>query len=179
MRRRQFIRFVGGAVAAWPFVARAQPSTKVRRIGVLLPYEEGEREVHAWLGAFRESMEKLGWTEGQKLKFDYRWAGSDPDLMIRAAKELIALQPDLILSTGSPTTAVLLKQTQTIPVLFVNLVDPVGQGFVASLSRPGGNATGLVNLDPSMASKWIELPQTGRAPTEAGGANSYVLSVVQ
>jgi putative ABC transport system substrate-binding protein len=184
MRRREFIPFLVGTTVAWPFAAQTQPSTKVRRIGVLLGYNEDEREIQGWLGAFRESMEKLGWAEGQSVTFDYRWVGNDADLMIRAAKELIALQPDLILSTGSPTTAVLLKQTHTIPVLFANLVDPVGQGFVASLSRPGGNATGLVNLDPSMASKWIELlkqvaPQLTRVaipfnPVSAPYAETYL-----
>ncbi len=184
MRRREFITFLVGVTVAWPFAAQAQSSTRVRQVGVLIGYKEDEREVQAWLGAFRESMEKLGWTEGQSVKFDNRWVGNDADLMIRAAKELVASQPDLILSTGSPTTAVLLKQTHTIPVLFVNLVDPVGQGFVASLARPGGNATGLVNLEPSMASKWVELlkevaPQLTRVavpfnPVSAPYAESYL-----
>ena len=184
MRRRKFIAFLVGATVAWPFVAQTQPSPKVRRIGVLLNYKEDEQEVHVWLGAFRELMEKLGWTERQSVKFDYRWVGNDANFMMRAAKELIALQPDLIVSTGSPTTAILLKQTHTIPVLFVNIVDPVGQGFVAGLSRPGGNATGLVNLDPSMASKWIELlkqvaPQLTRVaipfnPVSAPYAETYL-----
>ena len=129
----------------------------VRRVGVLLGSKEDEQEVQGWLAAFREALGKLGWTEGQSIKFDYRWVGTDATLMKQAAKELIALKPNLILATGSPTTAVLLQRTHAIPVLFVNIVDPVGQGFVASLSRPGGNATGLVNLEPSMASKWIEL----------------------
>src|SRR6516165_5640361 len=184
MRRREFIPFLVGTTVAWPFAAQTQPSTKVRRIGVLLGYNEDEREIQGWLGAFRESMEKLGWAEGQSVTFDYRWVGNDADLMIRAAKELIALQPDLILSTGSPTTAVLLKQTHTIPVLFANLVDPVGQGFVASLSRPGGNATGLVNLEASMAGKWLELlkevmPRVARVavpfdPTSASYVDLYL-----
>jgi ABC-type uncharacterized transport system substrate-binding protein len=181
MRRREFITIVGG-LAAWPLAAHAQPSANLRRIGVLLAFNEDEREVHSWLAASREALEKLGWAEGQSVRFDYRWVGSDVALMTHGAKELIALQPNLILS---PTTAVLLKQTQTIPVLFVNIVDPVGQGFVASLSRPSGNATGLVNLEPSMAGKWIELlkqlaPQLTRIvvpfnPVSAPYAESYLI----
>jgi len=101
--------------------------------------------------------ESLGWTQGQNIKFEYRWTGNDPNLLEQAAKELVTLQPDLILSLSSPTTVFVLKQTRTIPVVFVNVVDPVGQGFVASLSHPGGNATGLVNLEPSMAGKWLGL----------------------
>lgn len=184
MQRRQLIMLIGGAAVVWPFSAQTQPSTNLRRIGVLLGYNEDEREVQSWLATFREALDKLGWAEGQTVKFDYRWVGSDATLMAQGAKELIALQPNLILSTGSPTTAVLLKQTQTVPVLFVNIVDPVGQGFVASLSRPAGNATGLVNLEPSMAGKWIELlkqlaPQLTRIavpfnPVSAPYAETYL-----
>jgi len=147
-------------------------------------YKEDEQEIQGWLATFRGSLRKLGWIEGQNIKFDYRWVGSDAALMQQAAQEIVASQPDLILSPGSPTTAVLLKQTRTIPVVFVNLVDPVGQGFVASLSHPSGNATGLVNLEPSMAGKWIELlrqvaPQLARVavpfnPVSAPYADLYL-----
>jgi putative tryptophan/tyrosine transport system substrate-binding protein len=183
MRRRDFISLLGGVAVSWPFGAHAQ-SPDQRRVGVLIGYEEDEQEVQGWLATFRGSLRKLGWIEGQNIKFDNRWVGSDAALTQQAAQEIVASQPDLILSPGSPTTAVLLKQTRTIPVVFVNLVDPVGQGFVASLSHPSGNATGLVNLEPSMAGKWIELlkqvaPQLARVavpfnPASAPYADLYL-----
>jgi putative tryptophan/tyrosine transport system substrate-binding protein len=157
MRRRNFIAGLASTTAAWPVAARAQQPERVRRIGVLMMYEESNLESQVWLTAFREALVKLSWTEGHNIKFEYRWAGTDPDRIQKAAEELIALQPDLILSGGSPSTASLLHQTHIIPLVFPNLVDPVGQGFAASLARPGGNATGLVNLEPSMAGKWLEL----------------------
>lgn len=183
MRRRDFISLLGGVAVSWPLGARAQ-SPGQHRVGVLMGYKEDEQEIQGWLATFRGSLRKLGWIEGQNIKFDYRWVGSDAALMQQAAQEIVASQPDLILSPGSPTTAVLLKQTRTIPVVFVNLVDPVGQGFVASLSHPSGNATGLVNLEPSMAGKWIELlrqvaPQLARVavpfnPVSAPYADLYL-----
>jgi putative ABC transport system substrate-binding protein len=183
MRRRDFISLLGGVAVSWPLDAHTQ-SPGQRRVGVLMGYKEDEQEVQGWLATFRGSLRKLGWIEGQNIKFDYRWVASDAALMQQAAQEIVASQPDLILSPGSPTTAVLLKQTRTIPVVFVNLVDPVGQGFVASLSHPSGNATGLVNLEPSMAGKWIELlkqvaPQLARVavpfnPVSAPYADLYL-----
>jgi putative ABC transport system substrate-binding protein len=157
MGRREFISALGGVAAAWPLAARAQQVSGMRLVGVLLVYNESDQDVQGWLATFRKTLAKLGWTEGQNIKFDYRWVGNDATRMQQRAKELIGLQPDMILSPSSPTTGILLQQTRTIPIVFVNIVDPVGQGFVASLSRPGGNATGLVNLEPSMAGKWIEL----------------------
>jgi putative ABC transport system substrate-binding protein len=157
VRRRDFITLLGGAAAAWSFAARAEPQVGPRRIGALMLYNQDSSEIQRLLAAFHERLGKLGWTQGQTIKFEYRWVGADPALMQQGAKELVALQPDLIVSSSSPTTAVLLQQTRTIPIVFFNIVDPVGQGFVESLSRPGGNATGLVNLEPSMAGKWIEL----------------------
>ena len=155
--RREFISALCGVAAAWPLAARAQQASGMRRVGVLLVYNELDQDVQGWLATFRKTLAKLGWTEGQNIKFDYRWVGNDATRMQQGAKELIALRPDMILSPSSPTTGILLRQTRTIPIVFINIVDPVGQGFVASLSRPGGNATGLVNLEPSMAGKWIEL----------------------
>jgi putative tryptophan/tyrosine transport system substrate-binding protein len=154
---RKFIAALGGTAFAWPFATRAQQKASVRRIGMLMAWNQTNSEVQVWLAAFRDALEKLGWTEGQNFNFEFRWTESDPNLMLQAAKELVALQPDLILSSSSPTTALLLQQTRTIPIVFVNIVDPVGQGFAASLSRPGGNATGLVNLEPSMVGKWLGL----------------------
>ena len=151
------ITALGGVAVGWPLTAHAQQAAAAHRIGLLMNYEEGSSEAQGWIAAFREGLSMLGLNEGQNIKFDYRWVDNDATLMRRGARELVAMQPDLIFSTGSPTTAVLLRETHTIPIVFANLIDPVGQGFVTSLSHPGGNATGLVNLEPSMAGKWLEL----------------------
>ena len=156
MRRRDIIVFLGGA-ATWPLAARAQQSARMRRIGILMAYPESDAAYQGYVRAFQEELQKLGWQEGRNVRFDYRWATSDSELIKRFAKELIALQPDLILSSSTPTTASLLEQTHTIPIIFANIIDPVASGFVVSLSRPGGNATGYIILEPSMASKWPEL----------------------
>ena len=183
MKRRHFITLIG-SVAAWPLTASAQQSARRRRLGILMSYEKDSKEFQAWLTTFKDAMERLGWTEGKNISFEPRWTGSDAALLEQAAKELVTLQPDLILSPSSPATGFLLKQTRTIPVVFVNIVDPVGQGFIASMSHPGGNATGLVNLEPSMGGKWIELlkqikPQMSRVavpfnPVSAPYADFYL-----
>jgi putative ABC transport system substrate-binding protein len=129
----------------------------MRRIGILMAYPESDAAYQGYVRAFQEELQKLGWQEGRNIRFDYRWATSDLELIKRFAKELIALQPNLILSSSTPTTASLLAQTHTIPIIFANIIDPVASGFVASLSRPGGNATGFILFEPSMASKWPEL----------------------
>ncbi len=157
MKRREFITVTAAGAIIWPLTTRAQQASRTRLVGVVMSYNKNQQEVQAWLTAFNETMEKLGWVEGKNIKFEYRWPGNDATLIGQAAKEVVALQPDLILSPSSPATVFLLKYTHDIPVVFVNVVDPVGQGFVASLSHPGGNATGLVNLEASMAGKWIEL----------------------
>jgi putative ABC transport system substrate-binding protein len=144
MRRRKFITLLGGAAASWPLAARAQQGERMRRIGVLMAYAQNDREYQSYLAAFREELQKLGWTEGRNVQVDYRWAALDPELMRRFARELIALQPDVILSSSSPTTASLLQETRSIPIIFANIADPVGSGLVASLSRPAGNATGFM-----------------------------------
>ena len=140
----------------WPIAGQAQ-QPGLKRVGVLTIYPKDDREAQGWLATFHQTLAGLGWIDGQNIKFDYRWAGTNAALLEQAGKELVALQPDLILTAASPATASVLKITSTIPVVFVNIVDPIGQGFVASLSRPGGNATGNINIDPSMASKWISL----------------------
>ena len=157
VKRREFITLLGGAATAWPLAASAQQADRVRRIGVLMAYSENDREGQANVAAFRQGLQKLGWTDGRNLRIDARWAALDAELMQRYAKELIALQPDLILSSSTPTTATLLHQTRTIPIIFASLVDPVGSGFVASLSRPGGNVTGFTIMESSLAGKWLEL----------------------
>jgi len=157
VKRREFLTLIGGAAVLWPRAVRAQRSGNLRRIGLLMVYQERNPEVQGWLAAFRKALAKLGWTENQNIHFEFRWAGVDLDRIQQGARELIELQPDLIIASSSPSTAALVRQTRTIPIVFVNIVDPVGQGFVTSLSRPGGNATGLVNLETSMAGKLVEL----------------------
>ena len=156
LKRREFITLLGGAVA-WPLAARAQAPERMKRIGVLMGVPANDAEYQAFLAAFREGLQELGWQEGRNVRFDYRWAVSDLELIKRSAKELIALQPDLIVSSGTPTTAVLKQQTSTVPIVFVNVVDPVGSGFVVSFPRPGGNVTGFILMEPTMAGKWLEL----------------------
>ena len=155
MKRRDFITLLGGA-AAWPLAARAQPE-RMRLIGVLMAYAESDPEGQAWVAAFRERLQKLGWAEGRNIRIATRWATPDVEAMQRFAKELVAPQPDLILSQSTPTTAALLQHTRAIPIIFANIADPVGSGFVASFPRPGGNATGFVLFEPTMAGKWLEL----------------------
>ena len=158
MRRREFIRLFGGAAVAWPIAARAQQPERMRRIGVLMGFPENDLEAKALVAAFREGLQKLGWVEDRNIRFDTRWASpDDAEARQRFAKELVALRPDLILSTITPTTAALLQQTRTIPIVFAMVADPVGSGFVASFAHPGGNVTGFVTLVGSLAGKWLEL----------------------
>jgi putative tryptophan/tyrosine transport system substrate-binding protein len=158
MRRRDFITVVGGAAAAWPLAAWAQQTDRIRRVGVLMGYPENDLEGPAFFAAFREGLEKLGWVEGRNIRLDTRWATpDDAEARRRFAKELVALQPDLILSAVTPTTGALLEQTRTIPIVFATVSDPVGSGFVASLAQPGGNVTGFQTMVGSLAGKWLEL----------------------
>ena len=156
MRRRDFITLLGGATAAWPLAVRAQQPTGLRRMGVLMAAAEGDPVRRSNIAAFREGLQKLGWAEGRNIRIDTRWA-VDAVAMQRFAKELVALQPDLILSHSTPTTAALLQETRTIPIVFATVSDPVGSGFVAAFPRPGGNVTGFTNIEPTMAGKWLEL----------------------
>jgi putative ABC transport system substrate-binding protein len=157
MRRRDFITFVGGMAAGWTAGAHAQPGA-MRRIGVLMAHAEDDAEFKAYVGSFRGGLEKLGWSEGRNVRIDFRWGAlDDADARQRSAKELIALQPDVILSQNTPPTASMLQQTQTIPVVFVIVADPVGSGFVESLARPARNATGFTVMEPTISGKWVEL----------------------
>jgi putative ABC transport system substrate-binding protein len=158
LNRREFITLLGGAAVAWPLAARAQQPERVRRIGVLMGYAEGDREAQAFLAAFREGLHQLGWTEGRNIRIDTRWAApTDAESRQRLATELVALKPDAILSHNTPTTAALLQQTRTIPIIFAFVSDPVGSGFVHDFARPGENVTGFVVLEATMAGKWLEL----------------------
>jgi ABC-type uncharacterized transport system substrate-binding protein len=167
MRRRESITLVGGA-AAWPFAVRAQHGEQMRRIGVLMGYAESGSSGQALIAAFRDGLQKLGWIEGHNTQIDIRWAApDDAESIQRFAKELLALQPDLIIASTTPITAALLQQTRTIPIIFPALSDPVGSGLVASVSRPGGNVTGFNVSEPTQTGKWVELlkeiaPHVGR-----------------
>ena len=166
MRRRQFISLLGAA-AVWPLAARAQQPRQMRRIGVLMGSDESDHEAQSWVAAFREELRKLGWVEGRNVEIDMRWTKADVELMKRSAEELVTLQPDFILTSSTPATAVMLQHTRTIPIVFLLVADPVGSGFVASLPRPGGNATGFTPIVGSLGGKWVELlkeiaPRAGR-----------------
>jgi putative tryptophan/tyrosine transport system substrate-binding protein len=154
MRRRDFIAGIAGLSAAWPLAARAQRPSK---IGVLSGLPENDPEGHARIAAFQEALEKLGWKEGRNIRFDVRWATPEVKTIQRLAAELVALQPDLIVTQNTPGTAAVLQQTRVIPVIFVNIVDPVGSGLVANFLRPGGNVTGFVSLESTIVGKWLEL----------------------
>jgi putative ABC transport system substrate-binding protein len=158
VKRREFITLLSGAAVAWPLSARAQQSDRVRRIGVLMGYAESDLEVQAHIAAFRERLQKLGWSEGRNTQIDTCWAApDDAESRRRCAMELVALQPDVILSNTTPTTTALLQQTRTMPIVFAIVADPIGSGFVASFARPGGNVTGFTFTEPTMAGKWLEL----------------------
>ena len=155
MKRREFITLLGGPVAAWPLSARAQQT--IRRIGILLPATADDAQFQAYVGAFLQALAQLGWTIGRNVRIDTRWATTDAADIRRHAADLAALAPDVILAHGTSTVAPLLQATRTVPVVFPAVVDPVGAGFVDSLARPGGNVTGFMNYEYSLAGKWLEL----------------------
>jgi putative ABC transport system substrate-binding protein len=146
-----------GAAATWPLATRAQQPERVRRIGVLTPFAADDAEGHARLTAFAQGLQQLGWTVGQNIRIDYRWGDDKADTMRKYAAELVALAPEVILANSSPAVSSLLQATRTIPIVFAVVADPVGAGFVESLARPGGNATGFTVFEYSIAGKWVEL----------------------
>ena len=156
MKRRDFITLLGGATA-WPLAARAQQPERVRRIGVLLPATSDDAQYQAWFGAFLQALGQSGWTIGRNVQVDTRWATANADSVRRHATELAALAPDVIVSPGASTVGPLLQVTRTIPIVFAIVADPVGAGFVASLARPGGNATGFTTFEYGTGGKWLEL----------------------
>ena len=156
MRRRDFIIFLAGAAAIRPFAARAQQLDRVRRIGVLVGLAEDDPETKARFAKFQQGLERLGWSEGRNLHIDYRFAPAGAQVQERA-QELIALQPDVILAHTTPVTAALQRETRTIPIVFVNVSDPVGAGFIESLARPGGNLTGLLQYEAGIFGKWLAM----------------------
>ena len=156
MKRREFIT-LGGAAAVWPLAARAQQPDRMRRIGMLLPAAADDAEFQARVGAFLQELALLGWTIGRNVRIDTRWATANADEIRRHAAELAALAPDVILAHGTSTVGPLLQATRTVPIVFPIVADPVAAGFVDSLARPGGNATGFMNFEYSMGGKWLEL----------------------
>jgi putative ABC transport system substrate-binding protein len=156
MKRRQFITLVGGAAAAWPLAARAQQAERVRRIGVLMSTAAGDAEGRARIAAFLDELQKLGWIDGGSARIDTRWPTSMQEVRKYSA-ELVGLAPDVLLATGSASLADFLEATRTVPIVFVNVGDPVGGGFVESLARPGGNATGFSFTEYGVSVKWLEL----------------------
>ena len=191
MRRREFITLIGGAAASWPFVVRAQQPERVRRVGILNILGSDDPEAQARRVVFEQTLAQLGWMVGRDLKIETRQIGADLDSLHRYAAELVALAPDVILSVGSIALGPLQQATPTIPIVFVNVPDPVGAGFVESMAHPGGNITGFSNFEYSMSGKWAELlkqiaPNVTRAlvfrdPTSAAGIGQFaaVRSVAQ
>ena len=155
MRRRDFIKIVAGIAALYPLAGRAQQPERVRRIGVLMSFADPSTQ--SYLTAFRSALTKLGWTEGSNLRTEVRWSAGDADKMRSFAKELVDLRPDVILGHSTPVVSALVRETQTIPIVFVNVADPIGSGFVVSLARPGGNSTGFITDNSALGGKWVEL----------------------
>jgi len=184
MRRREFVGLCGAVAATWPIALRAQQGERVRRIGVLMASTLDDPESQARIAAFQQSLQQLGWIDGRNVSIDTRWATTNPDDIRRHAAELAALTPDVILAgTGTATVAPLLQATRTVPIVFALVIDPVGAGFVDSLARPGGNATGFTVFEYGMSGKWLELlkqlsPAVTRAavlrdPTIASGIGQF------
>ena len=186
MRRREFITLLSSTTVIWPIATWAQQRGQVARIGVLMSAAANDPEGPARITAFRQALQKLGWTEGQNVRIEVRWAGGEAALDRKFATELAALTPDVILATASQTVAALQAVTQTVPIVFAHAVDPVGAGFVDNLARPGGNATGFVLFEYGMGAKWLELlkeiaPNVTRVavlrdPTIAAGIGQLALS---
>jgi len=167
MRRREFIGLFGTAAVGWPLTARAQQSDKMARIGMLMGLPEGDPEGERWVKAFVEGLSQSGWKRDSNVQIDLRWGGANPDQMQKMAKELVESGPDVINVTTTPATAAVLRETHTIPVVFSVVSDPVGAGFVQNFPRPGGNATGFVNIEASVGGKWLGIlreiaPRTSR-----------------
>jgi putative ABC transport system substrate-binding protein len=157
VKRREFITLIGGAAGAWPFTARAQKSDRVRRVGLLLPFSKNNAELQADFAAFKQSLQEAGWTEGRGVRFEPGYTDGSAEQNRIAAAELVAAAPDVILAYGNPTVGALRQATQTIPIVFIQVSDPVGSGFVTNLARPGANITGFHNFETAIGGKWLEL----------------------
>jgi putative tryptophan/tyrosine transport system substrate-binding protein len=185
VKRREFILLIAGATA-WPLAARAQQSDHMRRVGVLMAFDENDPQTRGWLSNFTQRLAELGWTDGRTVQIDVRWAAGSVERMRTFAKELVELQPDVILACTTPVIAALQRETSTIPIVFVLVSDPVGAGFVAGLPRPGGNITGFANIEGgAFGGKWLEMlkeiaPRIRRVaimfnPDTAPGGGAYFL----
>ena len=157
MRRREFITFLGGAATLWPLAARAQQPDRIRRIALLMPWAESDPEIHPRVAALREGLRELGWTEGHNIELTFRWASAAPDRVRAYAAELVTMAPDVIVASTTPAVRALAPITNNIPVVFIMVVDPVGQGLVQSLSKPGRNFTGFSHFEFAMSGKWLQL----------------------
>jgi putative ABC transport system substrate-binding protein len=187
MKRRDFITLLGGAMA-WPGTLVAQNTDRPRRVGVLMELAANDPQARSNVAALQRGLYKLGWSQGSNLEIDYRWAPDDPVLVWKFAKELVALRPDAIVAQSSPAVATLLGETRSLPIVFASISDPIGEGFVTSFPRPGGNVTGFTNFESSMTGKWVELlkeiaPDITRVaflfnPQTTAGGGSYFLSPI-
>ena len=157
MRRREFITLLGGTAATWPLVARAQSQERVRRIAMLIALGAENADAQAYRAAFLQALQQLGWTDGHNVRIETRWGGGSASAIRKQAADLVALAPDVIFVHGTVTMTPLLEVTRTVPIVFVGVIDPVGAGFVDSLGRPGGNATGFTGFEYSLSGKWLEL----------------------
>jgi len=157
VRRRDILALPGAATVAWLLAARAQPADRIRRIGVLMALVGDDPQGHAQVATFRQALQDRGWIEGRNLRMDVRWGGGDAERNRRFAAELVALAPDIILGGSGQVVAALQKETRTVPIVFTVAIDPVALGFVESISRPGGNTTGFINIEYSFSGKWLEL----------------------
>jgi putative ABC transport system substrate-binding protein len=168
LRRREFIAALGGAAAAWPLSAQAQQHDQMPRIGVLISLAKNDPEAQSWFKAFVQGMQAVGWTDGRNIRIDVRWAGGEVNRIQRLAKELVDLRPEVVFAMTTPSVNAVLRETRTIPIVFTLVTDPVAQGLVESLVRPGGNITGFTILEPEIAGKLVQVlkeiaPATARA----------------
>jgi ABC-type uncharacterized transport system substrate-binding protein len=183
MRRREFITLVGCAAAAWPFAAHTQEAQRIRRVGIISGVGESDPDTLAWYGAFRRSLQQLGWIEGRNVRFDSRFGTAvNPELVRKSAAELLALSPDVILASGSPNVGALQQANRNVPIVFAGVVDPVGGGLVQSLARPGANTTGFIVYEYGLSVKWLELlkeiaPNVTRVGVIREAANSVGIGI--
>jgi len=183
MHRREIVALIGGVALARPSSALAQLFDRTRRVGFIMGLAEGDPEAKNRVRVFQQGLADLGWTEGRNIRIEYRYAASDANRAQAFAKELVALAPDLIIAHSTPVTAALMRETQTIPIVFIGVADPIGSGFIATAVRPGGNVTGFSNIEPAIGGKWVELlkeiaPGATRLafifnPTTAAGGGTY------
>jgi putative ABC transport system substrate-binding protein len=157
MRRREFITLLSSTAAAWPVTVRAQQAERIRRLGVLMAVGESDADARKGISILQDRLQKLGWKDGINIRIDYRWGNGNPDRIQDFAKELVDLQPDVLVGHSTPSAKGLLKQTHTIPIVFLSVTDPMGQGLVSSLSHPGENITGFADFEVSLGTKWLEI----------------------